>query len=183
VLQALTGTGSLALAGADPRLGGLTLDQRLAAIDAELEQIRAQGVDAEMGEPIRSPCDCTVRSVDGGNGDPVEPGRQLALLVGTGAPTVHALVLSDEARAIEIGDRSHIRLANGTSLEGRVQRMAADPHWPGFAGLRDDVFAVDRYARIEIRPDTALTAPVGTAAEVTVQTNPLWDWLRSMTGL
>ena len=176
----------LGVAGGDLRADTQTLDsveRRIDAVTAELDRIDALGINSDLGEPIVSPCDCVVQGIERRNGEWADPDQQLAVLVGAEAPTVHALVLSEEARKIAIGDRARIRLADGTTLQGRVQRMNYDPHWRGFAGLQDNVFAADRYARIEILPDQPLSAPVGMVATVTIQTSAIWGQMRALVGL
>lgn len=176
----------LGVPGGDLRSSTQTLDiidLRLAAVGAELARIEAMGFDSALGQPVTSPCDCVVQRVERRNGEWADPNQQLAVLVGSEAPTVHALVLSEDARKIAIGDRASIWLADGTALQGRVLRMNYDPHWRGYAGLQDDVFAADRYARIEVRPDVPLTQPVGMVASVTIQTSAIWGWLRATVGL
>ena len=168
------------------RAGSRTLEsieRRIAAVTDELDQIDTASIETERGEPILSPCDCTVQGIAGRNGEWADPDQQLAVLVGSAAPTVHALVIGEEAGQIAIGNRARIRLADGTTLRGQVQRMSFDPRWRGFAGLPENVFAIDRYARIEVRPDQPLSAPLGTAATVTVQTNGIWARLGALAGL
>jgi len=160
-----------------------SIERRIATVTAELDQIDTASTDAEQGEPILSPCDCTVQGIARRNGEWTDPDQQLAVLVGAAAPTVHALVIGEEAGRIAIGNRARIRLADGTTLRGQVQRMSFDPRWRGFAGLPENVFAIDRYARIEVRPDQPLSAPLGTAATVTVQTNGIWARLGALAGL
>jgi len=171
---------------ADLRSGTQTLstvDVRIAALDSEIEALQQREDRARFGEPIVSPCDCTVQQIDHRIGEWSSPDDQLAVLVGTEAPTIHALILGENARSIELGDRAQIELADGTSLNGRVSRMNYDAHWRGFTGLQDNVFAADRYARIEVTPAMPMNAPVGMVAEVNVHTNDLLASLSEFVGL
>ena len=96
---------------------------------------------------------------------------------------MHALILSEDARSVDLGDTARIALADGTTVPGRVTRMNYEARWPGYTGLQDNVFAADRYARIEVTPDDALRAPIGMVAEVNVNTNALFSELASLVGL
>jgi len=160
-----------------------TLDLRLENIDAEIAALASRESRALLGEPIVAPCDCTVQQIDRRRGEWAAPGDQLAVLVGNEAPTVHALILSEDARSVDLGDTARIALADGTSVPGRVTRMNYEARWPGYTGLQDNVFAADRYARIEVTPDDALRAPIGMVAEVNVNTNALFSELASLVGL
>ncbi|MCW1933873.1 HlyD family efflux transporter periplasmic adaptor subunit [Pararhodobacter zhoushanensis] len=138
---------------------------------------------ADPGQAIVSPCDCVVQQVSQQNGAWIEPGDQLALLVGNEAPTVHALILATTARDVDPGDRATLRLGDGTTVNGSVTRISPDAHWPGFAGLPATVFAAERYARIEVMPDAPLTAPVGADAQVSVRTSAFLGWVHAQIGL
>ena len=172
--------------GGTLRNGTQTLDSadlRLAALDEEITHLADREASAAYGEPIVSPCNCTVQDIERRIGEWAEPSEQLAVLVGSEGPTVHALILGENARSIELGDRAQIELADGTSLNGRVARMNYDAHWRGFAGLQDDVFAADRYARLEITPGHPLSAPVGMVAQVNVHTNGVFSAITRIVGL
>jgi len=160
-----------------------TVDMRLENIDTEIAALAGRESRAQLGDPILSPCDCTVQQIDRRRGEWASPGDQLAVLVGDEAPTVHALIMSEDARSVDLGDTAQISLADGTSVSGHVTRLNYDPHWRGFAGLQDNVFAADRYARIEITPEGTFRAPVGMVAEVNVHTNALFSGLASLVGL
>ena len=158
-------------------------DLRLSVIAAELAAMPVPPGEGQPGAPILSPCDCTVLTLNHHNGDWVEPDMPLAVLTAGEVAVVHALLLGNEARDVAVGNHARIRLADGTALAGTVERVSADPHWPGYAGLDDNVFAAGRYARVEIRPERPLTAPVGTGAEVTVQSSQIWGALRALVGI
>ena len=153
------------------------------AIGSELAVLNQREERGAYGEPIVSPCDCTVQQIDRRPGEWADPSDQLAVLVGAEAPTVHALILGENARSIELGDLAQIELADGTALTGHVARMNYDAHWLGYAGLQDNVFAADRYARVEIVPEAPLTAPVGMVASVDVHTDRLLGTVRTFLGL
>jgi len=175
----------MGLSQAGLRNGSATLqsvDLRLAALDAEITHISDRQGRATYGEPIVSPCDCTVQSIERRVGEWAEPSHELAMMIGAETPTIHALILSETARSIDLGDRAVIELANGTSLNGHVTRMNYEAQWRGYAGLQDNVFAADRYARMEIVPERPLNAPVGMVAQVTVQTNGLFGFLTGLVG-
>lgn len=138
---------------------------------------------ADPGQAIVSPCDCVVQQVSQQNGAWIEPGDQLALLVGNEAPTVHALILATTARDVDLGDRATLRLGDGTTVNGSVTRISPDAQWPGYAGLPATVFAAERYARIEVTPDAPLTAPVGADAQVSVRTSAFLGWVHAQIGL
>jgi multidrug resistance efflux pump len=167
--------------GALPDAG--TLDEQIAVLAADIEHLRQREDHATFGEPILSPCDCIVDRVDRRPGEWARPEEQLAVLIGRDAPTVHALVLAESARSIDLGDLAQIELADGTAVRGRVSRMNYDAHWLGYTGLQDNVFAADRYARVEITPETPLTAPVGMVASVDVHTSSLLGQVRSFVGI
>lgn len=170
----------------DLRSGTTTLeiaDARLSSLSAEIAALYEREERALHGEPILSPCDCIVQQIDRRPGEWAQPNDQLAVLVGSEAPAVHALVLAENARRIELGQRARIELADGTRLNGRVVRMNYEARWPGYTGLQDSVFAADRYARVEIVPDSAITAPVGMVAQVRVHTNGLLAAVTGMVGL
>ncbi|MEZ5752596.1 MAG: HlyD family efflux transporter periplasmic adaptor subunit [Paracoccaceae bacterium] len=169
------------LRGTTPTLE--TVDLRLAALDDELSRLNASGVNPDLGEPVISPCTCTVQDVDRRTGEWVQAAEPLAVLTAGDVPSIHALVLGENARSIEIGDDARIRLADGTEVSGTVAQLNYNAHWPGYAGLQDDVFGADRYARVEIIPGAPLRAPIGMVAEVEVITSGLWASLRSMVGV
>ncbi len=175
----------MGILGGEIRPGTTTLaamDQRIASLQAELQQMAQGGLDAELGAPILSPCDCTVQTVSARAGEWAEPDQPLALLTGGEAATIHALVMAEEARHLDLGDRALVELADGTRLEGRVSQFNYNPHWRGFAGLQDNVFAADRYARVEITTEQPLRAPAGMVADVSIQTSALWGFLRAQVG-
>ncbi|MCB1408441.1 MAG: hypothetical protein KDK22_02335, partial [Rhodobacteraceae bacterium] len=150
------------LRGTTPTLE--TVDLRIAALDQELAGMAGTGTDPALGAPIVSPCDCTVQDIERRPGEWAAPADTVAVLVGAEAPTVHALILGETARGISIGDPARVELADGTSVNGHVARLNYSAHWPGYTGLQDNVFAADRYARVEITPDQPLHAPVGMVA-------------------
>ncbi|WP_417626986.1 HlyD family efflux transporter periplasmic adaptor subunit [Pararhodobacter aggregans] len=158
-------------------------DLRLTVIAAELAAMPVPPGEGQPGAPILSPCECTVLTLNHHNGDWVDPDMPLAVLTAGEAASVHALLLGNEAREVAVGNHARLRLADGTSMAGTVERVSFDPHWQGYAGLDDDVFAAGRYARVEIRPERPLTAPVGSTAEVTVQSSQIWGTLRALAGM
>ena len=160
-----------------------TVDLRLANLAEEIDTLYQREALAQNGEPILSPCDCVVQQIDRRPGEWAEPTDQLAVLVGSEAPTIHALVPSESARSVELGDRAQIDLADGTRVTGRVARMNYEARWVGYTGLQDNVFAANRYARVEITPDTAINAPIGMVAEVRVHTSDLFATLIDFVGL
>ncbi|WP_417587564.1 HlyD family secretion protein [Pararhodobacter oceanensis] len=153
-------------------------DLRIASLSDEIDALYVRESRLQNGEAILSPCDCVVQQIDRRAGEWIEPGEQLALLRGSETPVIHALLASDAAREIDMGDRARIDLADGSRIEGRVARINYEAQWPGYTGLQADVFAANRYARVEIQPDMPLTAPVGTRAEVQLQTN---EWVARTT--
>ncbi|MCL4675653.1 MAG: hypothetical protein KJZ59_06420, partial [Pararhodobacter sp.] len=170
----------------DMRPGAATLDTvdlRLAALAEEIDHLAQRAARAEFGEPILSPCDCTVQQIDRRVGEWSDPSGQLAVLAGTETPTIHALILAESARSIDLGDPARIELANGIRLAGRVARLEYDVHWRGYTGLQDTVFAADRYARLEIVTDQPLTAQIGMVAEVEIHTNRLFSTVAGLVGL
>jgi multidrug resistance efflux pump len=179
-------TAPLNAGGSDLRGGARTRDalsQRLAVLAEEIADLAERESHGAYGEPIVSPCDCVVQSIERRVGEWSDPEDQLAVLVGNERATVHALILSENARSIELGDRARIELADGTDLSGVVSRMNYQARWLGYAGLQDNVFAADRYARVEIVPERLLEAPVGMVAQVTVHTDTMLATLRSFVGL
>ncbi|GAB4264825.1 MAG: hypothetical protein Kow0013_12400 [Pararhodobacter sp.] len=169
--------------GSGALMDAATLDQQLASIASEIAQLDERETRAAFGEPIISPCDCTVERIERRPGEWARPEEQIAILVGAEAPTVHALILGENARSIDLGDRATVELADGTTVRGQVSRMNYDAHWLGYTGLQDNVFAADRYARVEITPDAPLRAPVGMVAEVKVHTSSLLGQIRSFVGI
>ncbi|HPD93285.1 MAG: hypothetical protein H6900_05080 [Rhodobacter sp.] len=169
------------LRGTTPTLE--TVDLRIAALDAELAAMGGTGADQALGMPILSPCDCTVQEIARRPGEWAAPADTVAVLVGSESPTIHALILGETARGVSIGDSASVRLADGTSVTGHVARLTYSAHWPGYTGLQDNVFAADRYARVEITPDRPLHAPVGMVADVQVITSGLWASLRATVGV
>jgi multidrug resistance efflux pump len=179
-------TAPLAAGGGDLRGGARTreaLNERLAVLAEDIANLAEREAHGAYGDPIVSPCDCVVQSLERRVGEWSDPEDQLAVLVGNEHATVHALILSENARSIELGDRARIELADGTDLAGTVARMNYQARWLGYTGLQDNVFAADRYARVEIAPERPLNAPVGMVAQVTVDTNALLATLRSFVGL
>ncbi len=175
---ALSDAGVLPGGGAGA-LGTLdALELRLTQLDERLAEIRARELLWRDGEPVVANCDCLVARIDRRIGEFVDPSRPIATLVERGDLSVHALVLSENARAIRAGDPVRIALADGQQVDGQVSRLNYAAHWPGYAGLQDNVFAADRYARLEIIPDRPIDAPVGMTASVRVSTDrifaPLW---------
>lgn len=160
-----------------------TADLRLAALETRLSRLAADEALNRDGMPILSPCDCTVQSIEHRVGEWAALDAPVALLTGGERLTVHALVLGESARSIELGDPAQATLADGTHIEGVVSRMAYQAHWPGYAGLNDNVFAADRYARIEVTPSQPLTAPVGMVADLSVSTGSLVSALSGFVGL
>jgi multidrug resistance efflux pump len=174
----------LGLAG----LGGLEGTQaRLAQLDGLIASARAREELARLGDPVLATCACTVARIERRPGEYTDPTRPIAVLVEDGPPTIHALILGEQARSLQVGDAAAIRLADGRRLGGRVARLDYAAHWPGFVGLQDNVFAADRYARVEIRPDAPLAAPVGMTADVRLSTDrwiaPLMRPLAALVGL
>lgn len=169
-----------------PREGLATfeaLDLRLAHLATEIATLDQRLAQSAQGEPVLSPCDCTVQSIERRVGEWSQATEPLFVLSGETAPTVHALVMADAARRIAQGDRARIELADGTSTTGRITRLNYEAHWPGYAGLRDSVFAAERFARVEIAPDQPLSAPVGMTARVGIDTDERIGWLRRWAGL
>ena len=155
------------------RLGHLT---REIALAYEREEMLAKGL------PVVSPCDCEVAQVTRVTGEWVEPAQPLFVMSQASERVVHALVMAEVAGRINAGDRAQIRLADGSALNGRVTRLSYDNHRPGYAGLQSDVFAAERYARVEVMPDQPLTARIGLTGTITVRTLDPMGWLRDRIG-
>lgn len=155
------------------RLGHLA---REIALTYERDEMLAKGV------AMLSPCDCEVAQVMRVSGEWTEPSQPLFVLSQSSERVVHALVMAEAAQRINAGDHAQVRLADGSALRGRVTRLSYDSHRPGYAGLQSDVFAAERYARVEIMPDQPLNARIGLTGSVTVRTfNPM-GWLRDRIG-
>lgn len=188
-LDGLAQSAALAQVGVLPGLGGAATgttdatDLRIAQLEERLAQARLQEVQARDGEPILATCDCTIVRIDRRVGELTDASRPLAVLAEGGMPTIHALILGEHARSVRTGDRATINLANGTRLTGRVSRLDYAAHWSGYAGLQDNVFAADRFARVEIVPDQPIDAPVGMTASVTLSTDRFLAPLRQFLGL
>lgn len=159
-----------------------TLDLRLAAVGEEIAQVYALEESSAPGQPVVSPCDCVVHEIDIRPGEWAAPTDRMLVLLGADTPRVHALIHAERARHIANGDRARIQLADGSRVAGRVSRVNYEAHWPGYSGLQDNVFAADRYARVEIVPEAPITAPVGMVAEVSIQTSRLVLALRDLVG-
>lgn len=159
------------------------LELRAAHLRNELERLRQRQAVMIEGEPVLSPCDCAVTQVQHRAGEWTDPARPILTLAGADRNTIHALIPADRARGIRIGDRARIELADGTRLRGDVARMSYSAQWPGYFGLQDNVFAADRYARVEILPEHPIVAPLGMTAEVGIDSNRLLAPLRRWTGL
>lgn len=168
--EALAGLGVVPGAGRDGLGAQQALDLRGRHLQAEIDRMRHRRTELAAGEPVRSPCDCRVTLVDRRPGEWTDPARPMVTLAADEAATVHALVPADRARSVRIGDRARIELADGTRLGGRVARLDYAAHWPGYTGLQDNVFAADRYARVEIRPERPIAQPLGMTAEVGIDT-------------
>ena len=178
-LAAMGQTGGTLRVDSAPEMMSLQLSQ----INDELAEIEARQQTAHLGQPILSPCACTVHELTRQTGEWARPEDGLGTLTTGGTATVHALILAEDARAISIGDPGRITLADGTTVSGRVTQLNYNPVWSGYAGLRADVFGLDRYARIEITPDHPLNAPVGMVAQASIETSGLLAQARSLVGL
>ena len=156
------------------------LDLRLAHLTEEIAHATALAASTAQGLPVIAPCDCRVVALHRGVGEWADPQRPLAVLAKGDASSIHALVLANEARGLREGTPAKIRLADGTQLSGNVARLGYDAQWAGFAGLSDQIFAAERYARVEIIPEGPLAAPVGMTAQVDLRAG---DILGSVLGL
>ncbi|MFN4058561.1 MAG: HlyD family secretion protein [Roseinatronobacter sp.] len=139
---------------------------RLQHLSDEITRAYALAEGSAHGLPVIAPCDCRVVAVHRGVGEWADPQRPVFVLAKGAASSIHALVLAEEARGLREGTPATIRLADGTRMTGSVARLGYDAQWPGFAGLSDSIFAAERYARVEIRPDGGIAAPVGMTAQV-----------------
>lgn len=180
--ETLAPMGILSGAGA-PATTFEALDLRLGHVSEEIALAYAREERLAEGEPVIAPCDCTVTQIERRAGEWTQAPEPLFVLAETGAPVIHALVLADAARRISQGDRARVELADGSTLRGRVSRLSYDAQWTGYTGLRDTVFAAERYARVEIAPDTPVDAPVGMTARVSIDTDGFTGWLRQTLGL
>lgn len=181
--EALAPLGVVPGLGRDPSGGLGVLELRLAQTSAEIQRAHEREADLLQGDPVLSPCDCVVTQIDRRAGEWADPSRPLAVLAETAAPTIHALVLADHARALRNGDVARVELADGTRLSGRVVRMNYSAFWPGYTGLQDNVFAADRFARIEIALERPITHPAGMTATVNISTDRLLGPLLQRIGL
>lgn len=177
-LTAMGQTGSALRVDGTPEMMSLHLTQ----INDELAQIETRLQNAHLGMPIVSPCDCTVQDLTRQQGEWARPEDTFGTLTAGGAATVHALILAEDARSISVGDPARATLADGTTIVGRVAQLNYNPIWTGYAGLRADVFGMDRYARVEIAPDQPLSAPVGMVAQVAIDTSALLAQARALVG-
>lgn len=160
-----------------------TADLRLAALEARIDRLRSDEDRNARGVPIVSPCDCTVQTLERRVGEWATVDAPVALLTGAERVTLHALVPGEAARGIELGDRAQATLADGTHVAGTVGRLTYQARWPGYTGLNDNVFAADRYARVEIIPETPMRAPVGMVADLSISTGSLLSAVTRFVGL
>ena len=181
--EALAGTGT----APDGLHGGATpleaIELRLAHLGSEIALAYQREDELAQGIPVLSPCDCVVETLARRSGEWADPSQPWAILAADGPTTIHALVMAETARAIRIGDGARITLADGTALRGSVARVSYSAHWPGHVGLQENVFAADRYARVEVIPATSLSAPVGMTARVGIDTDRWLGALRSRAGI
>lgn len=155
---------------------------RLAGLAAEIAALYAREERIAAGEPVLAPCDCTVHRIDLSPGEYARPDRAAAVLIGDAPAAIHALIPAEDARKIDLGDRARIELADGTRLQGRVAQMNFEARWPGHAGLPQDVFAAERYARVAIAPGAPIDAPAGMAAHVVIRTGGPLSGLAALVG-
>ena len=132
-----------------------------------------------LGAPVISPCDCAVAQITRVRGEWAEPAQPLFVMAKDGPRAVHALVLADRAGRITEGARARIELADGRRVSGRVTRLSYDTRRAGVAGLQTEVFAAERYARVEITPDAPLDADVGLTGSVSITTIDPLRWVRA----
>lgn len=151
---------------------------RMAHLSDEIAHGYRRDEELAMGMPIISPCDCEVVQVNRVAGEWAEPAQPLFVMAKDGPRAVHALVMADRAGRISKGDRARIQLADGQVLSGRVTRLSYDSRRAGIAGLQTDVFAAERYARVEVTPDQPLDAAIGLTGSVTINTFDPLRWLR-----
>ncbi len=159
-----------------------TIDLRMAHLSQEIAHAYRRDEELTPGLPILSPCDCVVAQVNRVQGEWVDPAQPLFLMAGDGPRAVHALVLADRASRIGEGDRARIQLADGQVLTGRVSRLSYDSRRAGMAGLQTDVFAAERYARVEVTPDQPLEADIGLTGSLSITTIDPLRWLRDWAG-
>ncbi len=169
--------------GRDPSGGLGVLELRLTQTSAEIQRAHAREAELLQGDPVVSPCDCIVTQIDRRAGEWADPSRPIVVLADAATPTIHALVLADHARALRNGDIARVELADGTRLNGRVVRMNYSASWPGYTGLQDNVFAADRFARVEIALERAIDRPAGMTATVAISTDRILGPLRQRIGL
>lgn len=158
------------------------LEQRFAYLSEEITLAYARAATLEKGVPVEAPCDCAVAQINGIVGEWAEPSQPLFVLTQGRARTVEALILAEDARHIRDGARADIRLRDGLRLGGEVTRVSYDAQRTGVAGLNANVFAAERYARVEITPDRPLEAAIGLTANVTVKTRDPLAWLSGLLG-
>jgi len=159
------------------------LQARIDRIETRIAVAREREAQYARGEPVLASCDCTVTRIERRPGEWTDPSLPLVVLTESAAATLHALVPAEAARGLRAGDSARIELADGTRLGGRVVRMNYAAHWPGYSGLNDNVFAADRFARVEIRPERPLAAPVGMTAGIVISTDRWLSGLRAMVSL
>ncbi len=172
--------GLAAIRTAGTGAGGMTqetLELRMSHLAREIELAYARQDLLDKGLPVISPCDCEVAQITRVTGEWADPAQPLFVMAHEGLRTVHALVMADSAGRIRQGDRAQIRLADGQSLTGRVAALSYDSQRAGVAGLQNVIFATERYARVEIIPDTTTDLMIGMTGTVTIRTLDPLGWL------
>lgn len=120
---------------------------------------------------ILSPCTCTLDSLSVHEGDFVTRDQAFATFSDPASVRIHALVSLTQAGELDPGDRATIRLIDGTEIGADLGRIGRVADFPGYTGLDAQVFAADRYARVELVTDAPVTLTAGTEARVSIQSS------------
>lgn len=172
----------LALARGATAQSSETLDLRFAYLTEEIALAYARAETMDKGVPVTAPCDCEVSQINRVVGEWAEPAQPLFVMAAGQTRNVEALIMAEDARHIREGARAEIRLMNGTRAPGQVTRVSYDTSRAGVAGLNGNVFAAERYARVEVKPDQPLDAAIGLTGTVSVRTRDPIAWLTRLVG-
>ena len=158
------------------------LDLRFAYLTEEIALTYARAEKLDKGIPFKAPCDCEVSQINRVVGEWAQPAQPLFVMVEGQTRNVVALIMAEDARHIREGARADIRLMNGARVSGQVTRVSFDTTRAGVAGLNGNVFAAERYARVEVKPDQPLDAAIGLTGVVSVRTRDPIAWLAGLVG-
>jgi multidrug resistance efflux pump len=164
----------------DLRDNAVTLQTLQARLDTAKETVShlETSLDAlAQSTLLISPCACVVHLLHYQPGEQAIEGTPFLTLVSPDPPFLQALVVTEDARFLRLGDTAQVTLADGTTGVGVVVDISYTPQAPNRVGLPDRIFSQERYARLDIAMDNLRLEDLEMVAEVRLFSRGLLHWL------